>query len=176
MNLICDCPYVFPLILLYTFLSGTASIHSCILLHMDNRDTRIRRNRAKRENGFARLRDQPPSPQGFLVRRSGQQPGGGELAGAAKTQHRLLAFATAAKCRPAITPSLNSSRRRDSAADAESLDLDGCIHDSMRDPGLSPAALERVVGSVGGTLEIVQARGQRTNGLVGEGRGVRWPS
>ncbi len=54
------------------------------------------------------------------------------MATAAKAWDRLLSFPTAARCRPAITHSLNSSRRRDGATDADSLDLVGCMHDAMR--------------------------------------------
>ncbi len=99
-----------------------------------------------------------------------------ELATASKAQHRPLSFPTAAGCRRAVTPSLKSCRRRDSAADADWLDLIGCIHDTALDPDLWPAVLERIVGAVGGSPGIFQARGQRTNGLVGQGGGVRWPS
>ncbi len=70
------------------------------------------------------------------------------MAALSTAQHRSLSFPTAAKCRPAITPSLNSFRRRDSATDADSLDLDGCIHASMLNPDLWPAALEQGVGAV----------------------------
>ncbi len=69
------------------------------------------------------------------------------MATGAKARNRLLSFPTAARCRPAITPSLNSSRRRDGATDADSRDLVGYMHDAMRDPGLWPAALEQGVGA-----------------------------
>ncbi len=70
------------------------------------------------------------------------------MAIASKAQNRPLSSPAAMKCHPAITPSLNSSRRRDSATDADSLDLDGCIHASMLNPDLWPAALEQGVGAV----------------------------
>ncbi len=98
------------------------------------------------------------------------------MATASKAQHRSLSFPTAAGCRPAVTPSLISSRRHDSATDPDSLDLDGCIHDSMRDSGLSPAAFERVVSAVGCSHGLFQVRAQRTIGFLGEGGGVRWLS
>ena len=88
----------------------------------------------------------------------------------------IAVISDAARYRPAVTPSLKSSRRHDSATDADWLGLIGCIHGTALDPGLWPAVLVRDVGAVGGTPGIVQELGQRTNGLVGEGRGTRWLS
>ena len=98
------------------------------------------------------------------------------MAMASKARNRPLSSPANARCRPTNTSSPKTSRRCDSTTEADSFDLVGCIHDAALEPDLWSAVLERVVGAVGGPPGIVQARGQKTIGLVGEGGGVRWLS
>ncbi len=106
----------------------------------------MRKNRANGENDIAWLRGQPSSHR---ICRQGAPDDrrGAEMATGAKARNRLLSFPTAARCRPAITPSLNSSRRCDGATDVDSLGRAGCMYDAMRGPDLWPAALEQGVGA-----------------------------
>ncbi len=96
------------------------------------------------------------------------------MATTSKAQNRPLSSRADVKYPPANTPSLKPSRRRDNAAEAESLDLVSRIHDTTLDPDFSPIMRERVLGAVGGTDGIFQLHDQRTIGLVGKGDGVRW--